>query len=160
MKDVGRASACAASGPSPCLADPLPMYCVNAALVLLHVKLSALPSQAHTPPHPLQGEQVADVLDSRSNRTVLLTNAHVVLLKASTKNKQTIYRTKWCLPISEVQNVRGKLYCLFCACPSVLAVRCALGGHETPSLATRMVALCIMPSPRDWRQICAWKGHE
>ena len=110
-----------------------------AALVLLHAKLCALPSQVHTTHTPLQGEQVADVLDSRSNRTVLLTNAHVVLLKASTKNKQTIYRTKWCLPISEVQNVRGKLHC-----PFVLAMCWSLGDHETPSSAITMVAACTM----------------
>lgn len=102
----------------PLLPDPLHMYDVQAAPVLLRVQPGALPSHVHSPHHvSLQGEQVADVLDSRSNRTVLLTNAHVVLLKASTKNKQTIYRTKWCLPINEVQNVRGKLHC-----PSVCAV--------------------------------------
>ena len=113
----------------PLLQDLPHMYCVHAALVLLHIQLCAHPSHVHTSNYaPLQGEQVADVLDSRSNRTVLLTNAHVVLLKASTKNKQTIYRTKWCLPISEVQNIRGELYC-----PSVLAACWYLGYHETPS---------------------------
>ena len=121
--------------PGPSLADPLHMYGAHAALFLLHVKLSALPSQVHTPYHaPPQGEQVADVLDSRSNRTVLLTNAHVVLLKASTKNKQTIYRTKWCLPISEVQNIRGKLHC-----PSVLALVCLL-----------CPALLVIMRPQAW----------
>ena len=57
----------------------------------------------------MQDDRVIEVLRCHQDRVVLLTSAHVALLACTSKPKDKIvtYKSKWTLPLQDVQKIRG-----------------------------------------------------
>lgn len=57
---------------------------------------------------PLMGDDVVeDVVNVRSTRVVMVTDRHITYLRARHEPHQSIYKAKWMVPISEIQNLSG-----------------------------------------------------
>ena len=55
----------------------------------------------------MAGDTVTDVLNVRPTRVVLVTDKHVAYLRARHLREHSVYKAKWLVPLSEVQNIRG-----------------------------------------------------
>lgn len=53
------------------------------------------------------GEQVKEVMNVRPTRVILITSNHVAYLKARHHVDHSVYKTKWVIPSSEIQNIQG-----------------------------------------------------
>ena len=49
----------------------------------------------------------ADVINVRPTRVLLVTDNHVAYLRARHLRRHSIYKAKWLVPISEMQNLAG-----------------------------------------------------
>lgn len=61
----------------------------------------------HPPPPP--PPKHTDVINVRASRVVLITDHHIAYLRARHQSHQSIYKAKWLVPISEIQNLSGEL---------------------------------------------------
>lgn len=52
-------------------------------------------------------DRVVDVINVRSTRVLLVTDRHLAYLRARHLRQHSIYRAKWLVPLSEVQNLTG-----------------------------------------------------
>ncbi len=55
----------------------------------------------------MAGDTVTDVINVRPTRVVLVTDKHVAYLRARHLREHSVYKAKWLVPVSEVQNIRG-----------------------------------------------------
>lgn len=55
----------------------------------------------------LADESVKQVLNVRSNRVILITTNHVAYLRANHYRDHSVYKSKWLIPVAEIQNIRG-----------------------------------------------------
>jgi hypothetical protein len=55
----------------------------------------------------MSGDTVTDVINVRPTRVVLVTDKHVAYLRARHLREHSVYKAKWLVPLSEVQNIRG-----------------------------------------------------
>lgn len=55
----------------------------------------------------MSGDTVCDVINVRPTRVVLVTDKHVAYLRARHLREHSVYKAKWLVPVSEVQNIRG-----------------------------------------------------
>lgn len=55
----------------------------------------------------MSNDTVADVINVRDTRVILITDRHVAYLRARHLPEHSIYKAKWLVPISEIQNIRG-----------------------------------------------------
>lgn len=72
-----------------------------------------------------------DVINIRSTRVVLITDRHLAYLRARHLQRHSIYKAKWLVPISEVQNLSGK---------ECLVVGCVLLGLSQAAMARNVGA--------------------
>lgn len=52
-------------------------------------------------------DKVTDVLYVRTTRVLLVTDRHIAYLRARHLGNHSIYKPKWLIPLSEIQNIRG-----------------------------------------------------
>ena len=55
----------------------------------------------------MANDTVTDVINVRATRVVLVTDKHVAYLKAKHLREHSVYKAKWLVPASEMQNIRG-----------------------------------------------------
>lgn len=55
----------------------------------------------------LANELVVQVINVRLTRVVLITTKHVAYLRARHHRDHSVYKSKWLIPLIEIQNVRG-----------------------------------------------------
>ena len=55
----------------------------------------------------MANDNVTDVIHVRSTRVILVTDRHIAYLRARHLGNHSVYKSKWLIPISEIQNIRG-----------------------------------------------------
>lgn len=55
----------------------------------------------------MAADTVEDVVNIRSTRVVLITDRHIAYLRARHMQSHSIYKAKWLVPITELQNLSG-----------------------------------------------------